>query len=190
MSDGRAGPVAFLGFDAADGPLVERGVRDGSLPTIAELLRTGSATRLAPVPSGFHNTSWLATVTAADVDQHGAFLDRQLDPGSYRIVDVRASSVAREPFWRSISDAGLRSTILSIYSTAVLPTFRGTQVAGWGTIDPYSAKFGELIFSPPEIEALLAEVAPDRPNTKLVAKPGTSPMCRPVAQALSHRGYA
>ena len=173
MTPARPAPVLFLGFDAADAGLIERGIADGSLPTVARLLRDGAAARLAPVPSGFHNTSWLATVTGMDVDQHGAFLDRQLEPGTYRIVDVRASAIQREPFWRAISAAGLRSTILSIYSTAVIPDFLGTQIQGWGTIDPYSAKFGEVVFDPPEAGALLREAAPDRPNIYRAPLPRT-----------------
>ena len=135
-------------------------------------------------PSGFYNTSWIATVTGSDVDEHRSVLDRQLDPGSYRIVDVRAASIQRPPFWQYLSDAGVDSTVASIYSAPVLPSFRGTQVQGWGAIDPYTAKFGDRIFVPPETERLLAEAVPSRQNFYRTAVPHTPAEYRSLLERL------
>jgi predicted AlkP superfamily phosphohydrolase/phosphomutase len=170
--------VAFLGFDAAEPTLVERGVEEGWLPTLARLLEGGCSVRLGPVPSGFYNTSWTATMTGTDVGDHGAVLDRRLDPGSYRIVDAPASTLGRPPFWRYLSDAGVRSTVVSIYSAPAVPGLRGTQVQGWGTIDPYFAKFDDRAFDPPEIEQLLRGAVRRRHALYRVTGPRTSSECR------------
>ena len=174
MSGHAPDPVAFFGFDAAEPSLVQKGIDDGSLPTMARLVEEGRSALLEPVPSGFHNTSWIATVTGTDVYEHGSVLDRQLESGSYRIVDVRASSLGRLPFWQHLSDAGLDSTVVSIYSTAVVPGLRGTQVQGWGTIDPYSTKHGEMRFEPPDTEALLTRAVGSREQLYHTAPPRTA----------------
>src|SRR5581483_866649 len=61
-----AAPVAVFGFDAADAPLVERGLAEGWLPTLRRLAAEGGSALLDPPPSGFYNTSWIATVTGRD----------------------------------------------------------------------------------------------------------------------------
>ena len=168
------GQVAFLGFDAAEATLVREGIDQGWLPTLAGLVEAGRYARLSPVPSGLYNTSWASTVTGQDIGAHQAIFDRQLEPGSYRIVDVRARSIRRPPFWRYLSDAGVRSTIASIYSAPMLPAFSGTQVQGWGSIDPYFAKFGETSFDPPEVEQVLRRAVGRRQALYRMASPRTS----------------
>jgi predicted AlkP superfamily phosphohydrolase/phosphomutase len=167
-------PLAFLGFDAAEPTLVQRGLEEGWLPTTARLLETGRCADLSPVPSGFYNTSWSSLVTGTDVGDHQAVLDRKLESGSYRIVDVPASSMQRPPFWRYLSDAGIRSTVVGAYSASIVPSFLGTQVQGWGSIDPYYAKFGDVEFDPPEVEELLRRVVPRRQALYRVSAPRSS----------------
>jgi predicted AlkP superfamily phosphohydrolase/phosphomutase len=174
MTTERPAPVAFFGFDAAEPALIERGIADGSLPTMRRLVEEGQSMLLSPPPSGFYNTSWIATVTGSDVDEHRAVIDRQLESGSYRIVDMRANAIERPPFWRYLSDAGIASTIAGIYSSPALSDFRGSQVHGWGSIDPYWVKFAAQAFDPPELEQLLAQAVPSRQTFYRSAKPHTA----------------
>jgi predicted AlkP superfamily phosphohydrolase/phosphomutase len=167
-------PLAFLGFDAAELTLVRRGLDEGWLPTLAGLMESGRYAELSPVPSGFYNTSWATMITGHDVGEHHAVLDRKLEAGTYRIVDVPARSIPARPFWAHLGDAGLRSTVASIYSAAVVPGLKGTQVAGWGAIDPYYAKFDERIFDPPEVAKLLRRAAGRRPNLYRISTPRTT----------------
>lgn len=167
-------PVAILGFDAAESALVRQGIDEGWLPTLAGLVEAGQYAALSPAPSGFHNTSWACTITGQDAAAHQAIFDRLLEPGSYRIVDVPASSLRRPPFWRYLSDAGVRSTIASIYISPVLPSFRGTQVQGWGSNDPYFAKLNEIAIDPPEVEQLLHRAVGKRQALYRLTVPRTS----------------
>jgi predicted AlkP superfamily phosphohydrolase/phosphomutase len=167
-------PLAFFGFDAAEPTLVRRGIAEGWLPTMASLREAGRYVTLSPVSSGFYNTSWACAVTGTDVGDHRAVLDRRLEPGSYRIVDVPARSMRRPPFWRYLSDAGVRSTVAGVYSAAIVPSFRGTQVQGWGSIDPYYSKFGDIEFDPPEVEELLRRVVRRRQALYRVSAPRSS----------------
>jgi predicted AlkP superfamily phosphohydrolase/phosphomutase len=167
-------PLAYFGFDAAEPLLVRQGIDEGWLPTMAGLLEAGRYASLSPVPSGFYNTSWASTVTGTDVQGHAAILDRVLEPGTYRIVDLTASAFSRKPFWRYLSEAGLRSTLVSVYSSSFLPSFNGTQVRGWGSIDPYSAKFEDTSFDPPEVEDLLHRAVGRRQALYRLAFPRSS----------------
>lgn len=170
--------VAILAFDAAESTMVRRGIEEGWLPTLARLVERGRWTNLSPVPSGFYNTSWASTVTGQDAFAHQGIFDRQLEPGSYRIFDVPATSIRQPPFWQYASDAGIRSTIVSVYSAPLLPSFQGTQVQGWGSIDPYFAKFGQRAIAPPEIEQLLERSVGKREKLYRVNAPRTTAECR------------
>jgi predicted AlkP superfamily phosphohydrolase/phosphomutase len=174
----RPAPVAFLGFDAAEPLLVHQGIEEGWLPTLAGILEAGRYAVLEPVPSHFHNTGWASLVTGNDIQGHRGVLDRVLVSGTYQIVDKPASSFGRPPFWRYIGDAGLRTTAVSVYSAAPLPSLRGTQVQGWGSIDPYFSKFAEASFDPPEVEQLLRRAVGRRQALYRVNPPRTAAQVR------------
>jgi predicted AlkP superfamily phosphohydrolase/phosphomutase len=171
-------PVVFLGFDAVEPLAVRQGIDEGWLPTLAGLLESGRYAVLDPVPSGFYNTSWASTVTGTDAGQHLGVLDRVIEPGTYRIVDQSMDDFRRPPFWRYLSDAGVRSTLASVYSARVIKPFLGTQVQGWGSIDPYTSKFGDTFFEPPEVEALLRDAVGRRQALYRVAMPNSDSQYR------------
>ena len=179
-------PVAFFGFDAAEPTLVRRGIEEGWLPNLARLTEAGRWAVLSPMPSRFYNSSWACTATGQDVFAHQGIYDRQLEPGSYRIVDVPATSIRQPPFWRYLSDAGLRSTIASIYSAWLLPSFLGSQAQGWGSIDPYFAKFEEMQFDPPELEQLLTRAAGKRQGLYKIPAPKTDDDVRRYRDLMLH----
>ncbi len=172
-------PVAFLGFDAAELELVREGVDGGWLPTVERFVTDGRCVLLEPVPSQAHNTAWMSMTTGTDVGDHQVLCDRQLEPGTYRLVDVPAGAGRRPPFWRYLSDAGVPSTIASVYGAALLDSFRGTQVLGWGSADPQWGKFGKVAIDPPEMQGWLRRAAGGRPELSYVEQaPRTPAECR------------
>jgi predicted AlkP superfamily phosphohydrolase/phosphomutase len=148
----RAGPVVCIGFDAAEPTLVQEGIDQGWLPALASLLERGRCVHLEQSNNVFSGAAWPTTITGAEMQDHLLFLDRQLEPGSYRIVHVGSEMIGRPPLWRHVSDAGLNSTVVSVYGAPLLDDFLGTQVLGWGSHDPFGAKFGdEGAIEPPEV---------------------------------------
>jgi predicted AlkP superfamily phosphohydrolase/phosphomutase len=92
---------------------------------------------------------------------------------------VPAGTGRRPPFWRYLSDAGVPSTIASVYGAALLESFRGTQVLGWGSADPQWGKFGRVAIDPPEVQAWLRRAVGGSPGLSYVEKvPRTEAECR------------
>lgn len=147
----RPAPLVVLGVDGLEQRLVDVGVREGWLPTLARLLADGRSARLSPPDREFPGATWPTTVTGARAHEHGLLLDRRLEPGSYTVIHATADDAERPPFWRWISDAGIPSTVASIYSAPFLQRFRGSQVIGWGNADPYSEKLEGARSDPPEL---------------------------------------
>jgi predicted AlkP superfamily phosphohydrolase/phosphomutase len=156
------GRVACLAFDSAGIGFLEQGIEAGRLPTLAGLLERGRAVALADHQAIATPASWATLIRGADLPDHGLYADRMLAPGEYRVRDVAPEDGSRDPVWRHLSDAGIRSVVLSAYSATLLDAFDGVQVSGWGSHDPYDAKLGRVRSDPPELIAELDELVGPR----------------------------
>lgn len=141
--------VVLIGLDAAEPLVLEEEMRAGRLPQIASFAAAGRGVLLAPPDAGFPGASWPTFNTGVRMATHRVLRDRRLAAGSYRIEDVPAGRGAAPPFWRHVSDHGLRSTVSNLYSAPLLDGFRGTQLQGWASMDPYVSKFGVPLVDPP-----------------------------------------
>jgi predicted AlkP superfamily phosphohydrolase/phosphomutase len=153
------GRVLCLAFDSPDLGLVQRGIDEGWLPTLGRLVEGGRFVPLDDLQDLLTSSTWPTLVTGTDLPEHLVVSDRQLVPGSYRVVPVRAEDARRPPFWRYVSDAGLRSTIVSVYGAPLTPGLLGTQVVGWGTHDPLTTRESAPRAEPPGVLRELARVA-------------------------------
>jgi predicted AlkP superfamily phosphohydrolase/phosphomutase len=143
--------VACLAFDSPGMSMLNAGIHTGRLPTLARLLKNGRAVRLVDHQEIATAATWPTLIRGCALPDHGIGSDRHFVPGEYRIADTDAASARRPPFWRHISDAGLRSVVLSPYSAPLLGDFRGVQVTGWGSHDPFEGKLGRYRSDPPEL---------------------------------------
>lgn len=147
--------VACLAFDSPGLKVLEAGLAAGRLPVLAGLLERGRAVALADQQEIVTPASWPSLVRGCDVPDHRLYADRAPVPGEYRIAHVFPEQGERPPFWRHISDAGIRSVVVSAYSAPLLESFNGLQVCGWGSHDPFDAKLGRFRSDPP---GLIAEL--------------------------------
>jgi predicted AlkP superfamily phosphohydrolase/phosphomutase len=147
--------VACLAFDSAGMSFLQEGIEAGRLPTLAGLLDRGRAFALADRQALSTPSTWPTLVRAADLPAHGIYADRMLAPGEYRLRDVLPEEGMLPPFWRYLSDAGIRSVVLSAYSGPLLDSFDGLQICGWGSHDPFDGKLGRVRSDPPELIAEL-----------------------------------
>jgi predicted AlkP superfamily phosphohydrolase/phosphomutase len=154
--------VACLGFDSAGISFLQAGIEAGRLPTLTGLLESGRSVALADCQEIATSAAWATLIRGCDLPDHGLFNDRALAPGEYRMADVYPESAARPPFWRYLSDAGIRSVLLSAYGAPLLDPFEGIQVAGWGSHDPFDAKLKRLRSDPPGLIPELARLVGPR----------------------------
>jgi predicted AlkP superfamily phosphohydrolase/phosphomutase len=155
--------VACLAFDSPGISFLNAGIESGRLPTLARLVRAGRPVSLSDNQDIVTSASWPTLIRGCDLPDHMLSSDRTLVPDAYRIANVDPESALRPPFWRYISDAGLRSVVLSPYSAPLLPDFEGIQVVGWASHDPFEAKLGHVRSQPPglvgELERLVGRRA-------------------------------
>src|SRR3970040_728726 len=131
-----SGRVVVLIADAIDGTLLRRGIDEGWLPTFAGLAPHAGPIPLAHPDTYLSGSTSQTTITGRRAADHLFTSDRQLAPGTYRVGRVLPEVGRRPPLWSHASAAGLRSTVVGVYGDRSVPRMLGTQVLGWGVVDP------------------------------------------------------
>jgi predicted AlkP superfamily phosphohydrolase/phosphomutase len=153
----------FLAFDSPGLELLEEGLADGSLPTVRRLLEQGQYFPIDDHQELLTSPCWLTLIRGCETRYHGQFADRKLIEGTYSVRSIAAEEADRPPFWAHLSDAGLRSTVVSVYGAPIVPSLKGTQVVGWGSNDPINGKVGGARCEPPDVVAQLERIVGPRP---------------------------
>jgi predicted AlkP superfamily phosphohydrolase/phosphomutase len=128
--------VALLGIDAGNRYLLEQWAADGALPTLQSLLRRGLRGNTMSLPGVFTGATWPSFQTGVNPARSGVYSWMQLAPGSYEPYRcLTGERLERQPFWRHLSDAGRRVTILDVPLTGVSEGLNGVQTVEWGAHD-------------------------------------------------------
>lgn len=128
--------VALLGIDAGNRYLLEQWAADGALPTLQSLLRKGLRGNTMSLPGVFTGATWASFQTGVNPAKSGVYSWMQLEPGSYEPHRcLTGERLKRKPFWRHLSDAGRRVTILDVPLTGVSEGLNGVQTVEWGAHD-------------------------------------------------------
>ena len=147
--------VLIIGLDGGTWSVLDRFMELGRMPRLAELCASGYRSELISTVPPITPVAWTGFATGMNPGKHGVFgfLSPQSDPGSYFPPPVRRESIRAPTLWRRLSDAGLRSIVLSVPLTYPPETIDGFVVGGMFT--PESA--GDSTHPPSlagELEAL------------------------------------
>jgi len=153
-----ASRVVCIAFDSPDLGVLQRGIDEGWMPVLADIVERGRFVPIEDHQELMTSPSWPTFVRGCSFAEHQLFRDFQLEAGTYNMRSVDASAARRPPFWADIGDAGLRSTVVSIYSAPRIPGLPGTQVCGWGSHDPFHRDLANWSDPPGLIESLEREV--------------------------------
>lgn len=128
--------VLLIGIDSAEPALLLDWAQRGVLPHIKRLLERGTWCE-ATAPRGFGNgVVWPSLHTGVGPGTHGRYYLRQLQPGSYDIVEFQEDTgLCRAPFWKPISNAGKRVAVIDMVRAPLVEGLNGVQIADWLTHD-------------------------------------------------------
>ena len=96
----------IVGLDGATFDLIVPWVQEGSLPVLAELMRTGSWGPLQSVPNTNSAPAWSSFATGLNPGKHGIFYFTERVPGTYRRRPIHAGFRCGTTFWSLLSQAG------------------------------------------------------------------------------------
>ena len=122
-----------LGLDGLDWNLMNLWAAEGRLPVMRELLSSSQALLLGESNRPLPGSIWTDIAAGCSAAVHGFQHEEQLRVGSYQIERVDASRVAAAPFYKTLSDAGVRCAVIDFPVDHPIEGFNGIQVVDWAT---------------------------------------------------------
>jgi len=140
--------VIVLGSDGMDPRILERLLKEGRMPNMQKLAERGGYSHLGTTVPAESPVAWSSFATGMNPGKHGIFDFLTRDPKTYTPqispVSVKLKKLGKpEPvcnrtgtsFWKTIGDAGLRSTIIRVPVTFPPEKFNGRMLSGLGVPD-------------------------------------------------------
>ena len=130
MDKGRSPRVLIIGIDGATPTLIMPWARDGKLPNIVRLMKTGSYGDLLSTIPPITPPAWTSFMTGVNPGKHGIFDFIERVPGSYsfRYINARVRKVPS--LWQYLSGLGLRVGVLNVPMTFPPEEVNGFMISG------------------------------------------------------------
>lgn len=130
--------VLVIGLDGGSWPVLDRFMRSGHMPTLERLVASGRRATLTSTIPPLTPVAWASFATGTNPGRHGVFgfLSPRDDPGSYSPPPVTSAAVRRPTLWRLVSEAGMKTAVLSVPLTYPPQPVNGRLVTGMFTPGP------------------------------------------------------
>lgn len=151
--------LLLIGIDGATPDLIRPWSERGDLPTLARVMRSGSAGPLVSVPNMITPAAWTSFATGCSPGRHGIFFFTERVPGSYDERFIKGGGRAVPPFWMLLGAQGLRTAVVNVPMTFPADPVNGIMVSGMdapgmeapgfthppGLVDELRSRFGHLL---------------------------------------------
>src|SRR3954447_25294067 len=135
MSKRLAKRVLLIGWDAADWTMIRPLVDAAKMPALAELLAGGTSGNLATLQPALSPMLWNSIATGKRADKHGICSFVEPMPNRSGIRPVTSTSRKCKAVWNILSQAGLRSNVISWFASHPAEPIQGAIVS-----DRYAAQ--------------------------------------------------
>ncbi len=125
--------VLVIGLDTGCGRLVQEWSRQGLLPVMGSLIAEGTWGWLETPAACLHVSGWPSIYTGTLPGKHGVYYTFQPAPGLQGHRRFGSDQYGQPTFWRVLSGAGKKCTVLDATYTHPEKGFEGIQVFEWGT---------------------------------------------------------
>lgn len=123
--------VLVIGLDSADRNLLMKWSDSGDVPVLQSLREKGVWGLLTSPPAMGDDATWASFYTAVSPARHGRYFWKQIQPGSYTMLQFRDAYLKREPFWKTLSRAGCRVAIIDVPKSPLSTNLNGFHLSDW-----------------------------------------------------------
>jgi len=123
--------VLVIGLDSATPDLLMKWVREGKLPTFAELIDNGVFGKLKSTIPPVTCPAWLSFMTGKNPGKLGIFDFVERVPGTYDIRVVNFQSIPSKSLWDIIGEGGKKVGVFNVPTTFPPKKVNGFIVSGW-----------------------------------------------------------
>jgi predicted AlkP superfamily phosphohydrolase/phosphomutase len=120
----RKAKLLAIGLDALEQSLVRQWMESGELPALASLQERAVRGSTTNEPGLYTGSVW------------GCYYYRQIVNGTYNTVHFLPEHLKHPPFWKALSDQGLRVAVIDVPKSMLTENLNGIQVVDWGLHDP------------------------------------------------------
>jgi len=131
-----ASPLVILAYDAGDLDFLLNWAREGYLPTLQSILERGCWGRTAGPEHVCEHGSWVTTFSGVSRREHGYYSYRQLNPGTYELVNFSPQNAIGVPFWHQLLGSDKKVAVIDAPEVLPLSGLRGIQLSNWATHQP------------------------------------------------------
>src|SRR4051812_23859666 len=129
MSKRLAKRVLLIGWDAADWTMIRPLVNAGKMPALADLLAGGTSGNLATLQPALSPMLWNSIATGKRADKHGICSFVEPLPDCSGIRPVTSTSRKCKAIWNILTQAGLRSNVVSWFASHPAEPIQGAVVS-------------------------------------------------------------
>jgi predicted AlkP superfamily phosphohydrolase/phosphomutase len=122
--------LVLLNFDCASVSLLERMMRDGRLPTVAELFARGRRFPLETPAVDFPAASYPVLYSGLDLPKHGLYYTFLWSPTEQRVRYIDQYKIPTSA-WEAVSAEGARVLVIDPYEAVPPDQLNGYCLAGW-----------------------------------------------------------
>lgn len=122
----------WIELDSLHSDILRRGIRDGIMPNLAQLMASCGATRVDyEIP--LQVAAWATAHTGLSVADHGATAFDQRIQGTYRMRIEPRPVKAGSTYWEHLGKSGKRVLVINSVNTIRTPEVNGIQLNEWAT---------------------------------------------------------
>lgn len=129
MSKRIARRVLLVGWDAADWMMIRPLVEAGKMPTLSALVKSGTSGNLATLQPVLSPMLWNSIATGKRADKHGICSFVEPLPDRSGIRPVTSTSRKCKAVWNILTQAGLRSNVVSWFASHPAEPINGAVVS-------------------------------------------------------------
>ena len=109
--------AVVIGLDGVPASYLEERVAAGTMPALAELLRSGRMVAMDSSVPPVSGVAWAGLSTGVNPGRHGIYGFTELKPGTYDLRFPNATSLLAPRVWERLAERGLNSVVLNVPGT-------------------------------------------------------------------------
>jgi len=138
--------VVVLGIDGVPCSLLNRFIKEGLMPNLADLTEKGTFTPMTASIPEVSSTSWSTFMTGVNPGKHGIYGFTELQKGTYRWRFPNFTDIKNNTLWDIAGKNNKRSIVLNVPSTYPARELKGILTAGFVALDLRKATYPESAY--------------------------------------------
>lgn len=124
-----ARPVIFIGLDGADWQLLDESIADGTMPNLAQIVRTGTAGILETDYPPLSPLVWTTMMTGAGPLDHRILDFTRFNPYSHDKEPITSDERRVPAIWNMLTYAGKQTAVFGLWATYAAEPVHGLNVS-------------------------------------------------------------